>query len=90
MCQNVNKAFAAFNFESNDRLQQELYGEKRKMEEMYNTIQEEELDEMINQVETADNRQKHKDSWELINKITVRKTAKKRINKRILFKRGTG
>ena len=28
MRQNVNKAFAAFNFESNDRLQQELKGEK--------------------------------------------------------------
>ena len=47
------------------------------MKEMYNTIQEEELDEMIKQVETADNRQKHKESWELINKITGRKTAKK-------------
>ena len=30
---------------------------------------------MIKQVETADNRQKHKESWELINKITGRKTA---------------
>ena len=32
---------------------------------------------MIKQVETADNIQKHKESWELINKITGRKTAKK-------------
>ena len=44
-------------------LQQKLQVEKRKMKEMYNTIQEEELDEMIKQVETADNRQKHKEIW---------------------------
>ena len=77
MRQNINKAFAAFNFESKDRLQKELQGEKRKMKKIYNTIQEEELDEMIKQVETADIRQKDKESWELINTITGRKTAKK-------------
>ena len=77
MRQNVNKAFAAFNFESNDRLQQELQVEKIKMKEMYTTIQEEELDEMIKQVDTSDNRHKYKESWELIIKITGRKTDKK-------------
>ena len=56
MRKNDNKAFAAFNFESNDRLQHELQAEKRKIKEMYNTIQEQELDEIIKQVETADNR----------------------------------
>ena len=77
MRQNVNKPFSAFNFEYNDRLQQELQGEKRKIKEIYNTIQEEELDEMIKKVETADNRQKYKESCELINTITGRNTSKK-------------
>ena len=78
----VQKAFTAF---SNNptvqlQLQQQLEEEKSKLKEIYDDIQEKELDEMINQVEMADNKRKHGESWPLINPIT-RKSAKRGIIK---------
>ena len=48
---------------------------------MYQTIQEEELDEMISQEENADIRSKQGESWKLINSITRCKAAKQKIVK---------
>ena len=55
--------------------------EKSKLKEIYDDIQEKELDEMINQVEMADNKRKHGESWQLINTITGRKSSKRGILK---------
>ena len=54
---------------------------KQKLQKAYKDIEEEELDEMIRQVEEADDKSKHGESWKLINKITGRKVGKQGIVK---------
>ena len=54
---------------------------KNKLQETYDTIKEEELDMMIREVEEADEKSKHKESWHIINQITGRKTTKQGIIK---------
>ena len=77
----VQKAFTAFSNNPTIQLQQQLQKEKSKLKEIYDDIQEKELDEMINQVEMADNKRKHGESWQLINTITGRKSSKRGILK---------
>ena len=62
----VQKAFTAFSNNSTIQLQQ-LQEDKSKLKGIYDDIKEKELDEMINQVEMADNNRKHGESWQLIN-----------------------
>lgn len=66
---------------SNARNREELQKCKHKLQETYDTITEEELDKMIREVEAADEKSKHKESWNVINEITGRKTTKQSIIK---------
>ena len=49
---------------------------KKELQETYDLITEEELDKAIKEVENADERAKHGESWKLINEISGRKAAK--------------
>ena len=53
-----------------------MQSSKEKLQQAYNEIEEEDLEEMVKQVENSDARNKHDESWKLINRITGRKTAK--------------
>ena len=46
------------------------------LRQIYDEIQEEELDKLLAKVESANEEAKHKESWRLINEITGRKTIK--------------
>ena len=63
--------------------QQQLQNKKEELKQAYNEIQEEELDEMIKQVENADARNKHGESWRLSISISItgHKSAKRGIIK---------
>ena len=61
--------------------QENLQKSKSKLQEAYDAITEEELSEMIQKVEVADESNSHSQSWRLINTITGRKAAKKGILK---------
>ena len=59
----------------------ELQKCKRNLQNQYDIIAEEELAKMIREVESANDRSKHGESWRLINEITGRKTTKQGIIK---------
>ena len=75
----VQKAFTSFQKDTSSDSQQQLQEEKTKLKKVYDEIREEELNDMISQVETADAKSRHGESWRLINAITGRKTAKRGI-----------
>ena len=77
----VQKAFESYNVNISSEAQQQLQIKKEELQQASNEIQEEELDEMIKQVEDADARSKHGESWRLINSITSRKSAQRGIIK---------
>ena len=77
----VQKAFENYNVNTSSEAQQQLQSKKEELKQAYNEIQEEELDEMIGRVEDASARNKHGESWRLINSITGRKSAKRGIIK---------
>ena len=54
---------------------------KLKVQTMYREIEEEELDSLIQEVEQADDKSKHGESWKLINKISGRKIGRQGILK---------
>ena len=79
--ENVQNAFTQYQIYSSSDNQNRLQAEKTKLADMYDTVQEEELLEMIKQVESADAKSKHGESWKLINKISGRTSAKRGIIK---------
>ena len=56
--------------------QDKLQGEKQKLQEAYDAVNEDKLSEMVKQVEESDETRTHSESWKLINSITGRKSAK--------------
>ena len=58
-----------------------LQHNKSLLQNTYDTMQEEELSEMIRKVETADANSKHGQRWRLINECTGQKNAKRGIMK---------
>ena len=54
---------------------------KQKVQTVYREIEEGELDSLIYEVEKADERSKHGESWKLINRITGRKASRQGILK---------
>lgn len=79
--QNVKDAFVTFEANTSINNHTVLQQEKDKLKTTYDEVFEEELDGMITQVEEANSRMQHAESWKLINKISGRKTTKKGIIK---------
>ena len=77
----VENAFITYQKDPSTETQHHLQEKKVKLKKAYEEIEEEELNDMITEVENADSRSKHGESWQLINKITGRKTAKRGIIK---------
>ena len=77
----VQKAFSKYQSIPNTDKHNNLQSEKNKLTELYVTIQEEELNEMIQKIEESDSEYKHGQSWRLINELTGRKTSKQGIIK---------
>ena len=75
--QDVRNAFNVFEKRPSRSKQKELQRTKERLRKTYLQAEEKELDELIKQVESADNQRRHGESWKIINKITGRKTAKK-------------
>ena len=78
---NVNKSFEKYALTSSDQDHVTLQLEMSKLHSAYDTLQEEELNQMISKVESADAAYKHGEAWRLINTITGRKSAKRGIIK---------
>jgi exonuclease III len=74
---NVQTAFSDYQVKSSDENQCKLQTEKMNLSNVYDTIMEEDLTEMIKQVEEADAKSRHGESWRLINNISGRKSAKR-------------
>ena len=77
----VNTSFEKYASTSSNEDQIILQHNKSLLHTTYDTIQEEELNELIRKVESADTKSKHGKSWQLINRITGRKNAKRGILK---------
>ena len=77
----MHKVFSVYSNNPNDINHKNLHDAKKEIKNKFENLQAEHLEEMIKQVEIADDRRKHKLSWELINRITDRKSAKKGIIK---------
>ena len=73
----VKNAYNAYEKRPSRSKQKELQKRKECLQKAYLEVEAKELDEMIRQVETADNQRRHGESWKLINKITGRKAARK-------------
>ena len=77
----VQEAFEAYTKDASEENQIQLQSEKELLQQKYQELEEEDLNEMIDQVETADKSCKHGESWKLINKISGRKNTKSGILK---------
>ena len=77
----VNMAFAAYEKETTEENHVLLQMAKDKLSNAYNIVEAEVLDEQIRQVENADERSRHGESWKLINEISGRKKSQKGIIK---------
>ena len=77
----VQKAFENYQLSCNNEARQELQSRKEKLQQVYNEIQEEDLEEIATEVKNVDVRSKHAESWRLINNITGHKAAKRGIIK---------
>ena len=79
--QRVNDAFTRFELDPSNDNQEALQREKEALKSSYDRAREEELESMIKQVENADARAQHAQSWKLINQISGRKSTKKGVIK---------
>ena len=77
----VQTAFA--NYQRNPSRRREVVWKsaKQKFQKTYQEIEEQELEDMIKQVEEADEQNRHGESWKLINRISGRKAGKQGILK---------
>ena len=73
----VNKAFSEYKQTPTSENQERLQIAKTLLQETYEGVEAEELESMIQQVERADARSSHSESWKLINEISGRKNGKK-------------
>ena len=74
---NVQEAFAKYEQNANEENQCKLQNAKDELEKAYTEVEEQELLRMIIEVEKANEQQRHKESWNIINSITGRKATKK-------------
>ena len=72
----VQTASDSYTDQPTGKNREELSAAKNKLQETYDMITEEELEKAIKEVENADERAKHGESWKLINEISGRKSAK--------------
>ena len=72
----VQDAFLEFSITSSSANEIQLQNMKEELRQIYTAIHEEELDTMIQQIETCNTNYKHGESWRLINSITGRKSSK--------------
>ena len=77
----VQEAFANFQRNATRRNEEKWKRSKQKFQETYRDVEEEELDNLIKQVEQADDQNRHRERWKLINKISGRKIVKQGIVK---------
>ena len=77
----VNQAFAKYESDPDNINHEHLQEEKANLKSTYDQVFQEELEGLIKQVEDADLRAQHAESWKIINQISGRKTAKKGIIK---------
>ena len=77
----VNEAFAKYEANPNNTNQEQLRDEKANLKSTYDQVFQDELEGLIKQVENADLRAQHSESWKIINQISGRKAAKKGIIK---------
>ena len=73
----VNKAFSEYKQTPTSEHQERLQTAKRLLQETYEGVEAEKLEDMIREVERADERCEHSKSWKLINEISGRKNGKK-------------
>ena len=73
----VNKAFSEYKQTPTSENQERLQIAKTLLQETYEGVEAEELESMIQQVERADARSSHSESWKLINEISGRKNGEK-------------
>ena len=71
--QRVNEAFARFEADPTNLNHEHLQQEKSNLKTNYDQAFEDELEVLIAQVEDADTRSEHADSWKVINQISGRK-----------------
>ena len=77
----THMASSAYAENPTERNRQKLQRCKGTLQKAYDTISEEDLDKLIAEVESADAKSKHAESWKLINEITGRKSVKQAIIK---------
>ena len=77
----VNEAFAKYEANPNNTNQEQFRDEKANLKSTYDQVFLDELESLIKQVENADLRAQHSESWKIINQISGRKAAKKGIIK---------
>ena len=74
--QNVQKSFDKYISDSSEENRIVLQSDKDHLKEAYDTVMEEEVDELVKRVEQADARYRHRESWKIINEISGRKSVK--------------
>ena len=77
----TEKVFCRYTNHPTELNREELQECKKELQNTYDVTEEEELDKMIKEVEDTNAKSKHRESLNLINKITGRKTAKQSIIK---------
>ena len=75
--QNVNSAFSSYQHNPTKDAHIALQTEKQNLQNEYDCVYQEDLDNIIRRVEDADIRSQHGMSWKLINQISGRKSTKK-------------
>ena len=77
----VQDASDSYSRRSSKKNREKMQNVKMKLQQMYDTIEEEEIEKAVRSVEVADENARHGEGWKLINNVTGRKTAKKGIIK---------
>ena len=78
---NVVTAYSCYTRNSTNETQEELNQKKGALEEVYNIVLGEDLNQKVTQIEHSIKTNKNQESWKLINEITGRKTTKRAILK---------
>ena len=77
----LQTAFSNYQIRPNERNERIWKDSKSEMKNVYNEIQEKELEMMVRKVESTDDRGRHGESWKLIDRISGRKNGKQGIIK---------
>ena len=77
----AQEAFRKYQSQSDTESEEKWKRSKQKVQTVYREIEEEELDSLIREVEQADDKSRHGESWKLINRISGRKIGRQGILK---------